>query len=230
MTGKYPLSVGMQNFVITSDEPFGLPLSEKIMPQYFKDAGYKTHLIGKWHLGFYQKQYAPTNRGFDSFFGYLGPYIDYWSYTLFMLDRNYSRGYDLRKNLEITRKYQNVYATEMFTNEAVDLINNHDKKNPMFLLLTHLAPHAANQDDPMQAPQDEVNKFSYIENPKRRKLAAMISILDRGIGEVVRALKEKDMLENTVIALYSDNGGPTIALHSTNASNYPLRGVSRNLN
>lgn len=212
----------MQNFVITSCEPFGLPLSEKIMPQYFKEAGYKTHLIGKWHLGFYQRRYAPTERGFDSFFGCLGSHIDYWNYTRFMTEKNYSRGYDLRKNLEISRKYKNVYATEMFTKEAVAVIRKHDKHNPMLMLLSHLAPHAGYQ---MEAPRDEIKKFSYIKNPKRRKLAAMISILDKGIGDVVKALKKSSLLENTIIVLYSDNGGPTVDLLSTNASNYPLRGV-----
>lgn len=54
----------------------------------------------------------------------------------------------------------------------------------------------------------------------------MISILDQGVGEVVKALKDNKMLEDTVIVFYSDNGGPTIGMHSTKASNYPLRGVS----
>lgn len=149
----------------------GLPKDEKIMPQYFKEAGYSTSLVGKWHLGFYQEQYTPTKRGFDSFFGYLGPYIDYNDYTLKMFDRNYSRGFDMRRNSTPANDFDPIYATHLFTNEAVNVIENHDKNKPMFLLLNHLAPHAGNEDFPMQAPQDEIDKFSYIENEDRRILA-----------------------------------------------------------
>lgn len=144
---------------------------EKILPQYFKDAGYSTHLIGKWHLGFYQQQYTPTRRGFDGFFGYLGPYIDYWDYTLKDFKTNYSRGYDMRRNLTVADDIDTIYATELFTNEAVRVIENHDQSKPLFLCLNHLAPHAGNEDFPMQAPVEEIEKFSYIANKKRQTLA-----------------------------------------------------------
>lgn len=171
LTGKYPQSIGMQDYVITSDEPFGLGLDQKIMPQYFKEVGYKTHLIGKWHQGFFQQQYWPTKRGFDSFFGYLGAYIGYHDHSLEMMSRNYSRGYDLRRNLEVDRSYGDLYATDMFTKEAVNVIQNHDDNEPLFLLINHLAPHAGNDDLPLEAKLEDYEKFSYIENEDRRTLA-----------------------------------------------------------
>ena len=70
MSAKYPIHVGLQHGVIRDSVPDGLPLSEKTMPEIFKAAGYATHMVGKWHLGFYEPAYAPENRGFDEHFGY----------------------------------------------------------------------------------------------------------------------------------------------------------------
>lgn len=144
---------------------------EKILPQYFKEAGYRTSLVGKWHLGFYQREYTPTKRGYDSFFGYLGPYIDYFDYTLKDYDQNSTRGYDMRRDLTVAKDFDQIYATTLFTNKALDVITNHDKNVPLYLQLNHLAPHAGNEDAPMQANPEDIAKFSYIPDVKRRTLA-----------------------------------------------------------
>lgn len=82
MTGKYPSNVGMQHYVILNGEPWGLGLDEKILPQYMKEAGYSTHLIGKWHLGFHQKKYTPCMRGYDTHLGYYSGLIDYYNHSV----------------------------------------------------------------------------------------------------------------------------------------------------
>lgn len=97
---------------------------------------------------------------------------------------------------------------------------------PLFMILSHLAPHSANDDMPLQAPEEEIEKFAYIENIERRIYGAMMSKLDQSVGHVVKALADKDVLNNTVLLFLSDNGGPTRGMHATTASNYPFRGVS----
>jgi arylsulfatase A-like enzyme len=72
----------MQHLVILAPEPWGLPLSETLMPEYLKAAGYATHAVGKWHLGFHRKEYTPTYRGFDSHYGYWNGYQDYYDHTM----------------------------------------------------------------------------------------------------------------------------------------------------
>jgi arylsulfatase B len=169
----------MQHYVIPSDEPWGLGLNDKVISEYFKEAGYKTALVGKWHLGFYQKAYTPMMRGFDSHFGYLGPYIGYYDYSLMMHNRNFSRGYDMRKNLSVNYEVDpKPYVTELFTDEAVNIINQHDENNaPLFLVVNHLAPHSGNEkpDNPLEAPESEIHKFEYIKDKDRRTLAGKMN-------------------------------------------------------
>jgi arylsulfatase A-like enzyme len=71
----------MWNNVILAYEPWGLSTEEKLLPEYLKDQGYATHIVGKWHLGFFQQQYTPTFRGFDSHFGYWSGQLDYYNHS-----------------------------------------------------------------------------------------------------------------------------------------------------
>lgn len=83
----------------------------------------------------------------------------------------------MRKNLNFYRESLGTYATDLFTQESIKIIQNHNKKNPLFLYIAHLAPHAANSYDPLQAPQEVIDKFSYIKDLRRRKYAAMVYVV-----------------------------------------------------
>lgn len=131
----------------------------------------------------------------------------------------------MRKNLSMDYDHIGTYATDLFSDVAADQIRNHPVDVPLFMYLAHLAPHAANAGDPLQVPDDELAQFEYISNEKRRKYAAMVSRMDKGIGKVVAALNEKDMLSNSVILFFCDNGAPIVGEHSNEGSNYPFRGV-----
>lgn len=80
MTGRYVVRYGLQYNVIQPGAPWGLPLQEKIMPEYMKDAGYETHMVGKWHIGSYTFSHIPSRRGFDTFLGYLNDEEMYWTH------------------------------------------------------------------------------------------------------------------------------------------------------
>lgn len=119
-------------------------------------------------------------------------------------------GYDFRKNLSVHWLSDRKYATDLLTDEAVDTIAKHNKQKPLFLYMAELAPHTGNEFDPLQAPADEVDKFNYIQSQKRRIYAAMVSKLDQSVGRIVKALDEHNMLSNSIILFFSDNGAPVI--------------------
>lgn len=72
----------MQHLVIFEAEPRGLPLGERLLPEYLRHQGYRTHAVGKWHLGFYRREYTPTFRGFDSHYGYYQGFQDYYDHSV----------------------------------------------------------------------------------------------------------------------------------------------------
>ncbi|XP_075162695.1 arylsulfatase J-like [Haematobia irritans] len=221
LTGMYPIHIGSQHFVLYNDEPWGLLENHLTMSTIFQAHGYSTNLIGKWHLGMGRKEFTPTYNGFDYHYGFWGGFIDYY---LKRSQSNTSIGYDFHRNLDILCTPNDVYATDLFTNEAERIILENNGSKPLFLMLAHSAPHTGNLDDLMQAPPEEIEKFSYIPDIQRRIYAAMVSKLDESIGKVIESLDKAQMLENSIILFYSDNGGPTRGMFNNTASNWPLRG------
>ncbi|CAL8131486.1 unnamed protein product [Orchesella dallaii] len=227
VTGKHPIHIGLQHYVIRGDTATGLPLSEKILPEYMRELGYSTHLVGKWHLGHAERVYSPTYRGFDSHFGYWLGYQDYYDHTC--ADAGYW-GYDFRKNMDVVYQPFGRYNTDTFTQESVQIIQEQPTEKPLFLMVSHTAPHTGSDYNPLQAPQENIDKFQdSIEDENRRVYAAMVDKLDESVGKIVAALAEKEMLNNTVIIFASDNGGAPEGYNLNYGSNWPLRGVKNTL-
>ncbi|CAH0561206.1 unnamed protein product [Brassicogethes aeneus] len=228
-TGKYSFRLGMQGDSIKAAEKRALP-EGKLMPQYFKDLGYETHLVGKWHLGASKWNETPAARGFDHHFGFFNEFISYYDYlsTWRYNDKDFT-GFDLRRDGEPAFDEVGKYSTDVFTDHAVKTIENNDVNKALFMTIAYNAAHAANEGKPLEAPQETINNFKHIADSNRRTYAAMISKLDDGIGALVEALDKKGMLPNSVIVFISDNGAPTVGLSRNWGSNYPLRGIKDTL-
>ena len=198
MTGRYPFRYGLQTAVIPSVSAYGLDTSEWLMPQCLKEAGYRTAIVGKWHLGHADKKWWPKQRGFDYQYGAMIGELDYFTHD--------EHGVlDWFRNNEPLK--EEGYTTTLIGKEAAKLIEEHDTATPLYLYLTFNAPHT-----PYQAPQNYIDRYKEIQDPTRRTYAAMVTCLDDEIGRVVAALDKKGMRENTLILFHSDNGGPRNAM------------------
>ncbi|XP_026322449.1 arylsulfatase J-like [Hyposmocoma kahamanoa] len=225
LTGKYAYTMGMHGYPLTNAEDRGLPINEKILPQYLKTLGYATHLIGKWHLGHSRSEYFPNNRGFDSYFGHRGGFIDYYEYTCEETWRTGPvSGLDLFRNTSAAWDVEG-YITDIYTKEAVNVVKNHDKSKPLFLMVSHNAPHAGNNGALLQAPPATVRSMRHVESQERRIFSAMVKKLDDSVGDIIESLSDKQMLNNTIILFLSDNGGAYQKKYPNFASNWPLRGT-----
>jgi len=192
MTGKAPIRLGVLS-PISKHNPTGLPLGERLLPQYLRDAGYQTFMTGKWHLGHRNRDYLPNARGFDHFYGHVTGGIGYW-------DHVHGGGLDWQRNGETVR--EQGYSTRLIADETVRLIQARDPERPVFLYASFNAPHLPNE-----APAEAIERYRHIENPHRRVHAAMVSELDAAIGRIVDALEAEGMLDRTLIWFMSDNGG-----------------------
>jgi arylsulfatase A-like enzyme len=193
LTGRYPLRYGLQTGVIPGAGSYGLATDEYLLPQALRDAGYATALVGKWHLGHGKAEYWPRQRGFNYFYGALVGEIDHFEHK--------SHGVlDWYRNE--TPLEESGFDNTLFGDDAARVINEHDDASPLFLYLAFTAPHT-----PFQAPQDYLDRYSHIADENRRAYAAMITVLDDGVGKVVAALENRGMRENTIIVFHSDNGG-----------------------
>lgn len=215
LTGRYQARFGHERNPVYDplDEKEGLPLTEKLLPQYFKDTGYRTGWIGKWHLGS-APAFTPWQRGFDETFGFIGGghrftgwQPDERQYTLPLI----------RDGKSITEVP--AHLTTALGDEAAGFIRR-NKDQPWLLYLPFNAPHT-----PHEPSAGRLERFRHIQSPVRRKYLAQVSQLDDAIGTVTTALAATGQRERTLVFFYSDNGGHT----PSGSDNGPLRGIKGTL-
>ena len=207
LTGRFPQRFGITGPVRPRD--VGLPLTERLLVKDFQDAGYQTSLIGKWHLNHSDDiKLNPTARGFDHFYGFLQASIDYFKHT------------GNREKIDWQRNGVTVneegYATDLLTQEAVKLVAKRDKGKPLCMVVAYNAPHA-----PLQAPEELIAKYRGKLKQQAATYAAMVESLDQGVGQIIDAVDQQGMKNDTIIVFASDNGA------ARNGTNKPLRGQKR---
>jgi arylsulfatase len=179
LTGRYPIRMGI-NHVFFPESYTGVPASEVKMSEVLRRQGYRTGIVGKWHLG-HRRQFLPLQNGFDEYFGI--PYSNDMRSVVYM------RGNDV----EQFRVNQDS-ITYTYTQEAIRFIENH-KNRPFFLYLAHNMPHV-----PIAASTNFKGKSA------NGLYGDVIEELDWSVGQIMKKLNELGLDKNTIIVFSSDNG------------------------
>ena len=206
MTGRSPLRFGLLGPIIDRG---GLPLDETTMGEVFRDAGYQTWYLGKWHLGHEKRAYFPGERGWQHSYGSLTGGLDHYSHNSDVL----MGAPDWHRNGEPLE--EEGHTTDLYTREARRLLEGRDRDRPFFLYVSWNAPHT-----PLQAASDYLEQYEDIDDEVRRTYSAMLTHLDDSVASLIDALDEEGLRGDTLVIWLSDNGG----LVSGGASNSPLLG------
>jgi len=203
LTGRYPFRCGMNGNPAPDGGPvadaMALPANEVLLPQLFKQAGYATGMVGKWHLGHKLPEQMPTGRGFDEYLG--------------ILYSNDMRPVELIEGTKaIEYPVPQATLTRRYTARALDFIER-NQKNPFFLSPANVMPHK-----PLATTEQ------YYKQSGAGLYGDVLMDLDAGIGEVLGKLKELGLDENTFVLFLSDNGpwfgGSTGGLRGMKGSTY----------
>jgi arylsulfatase A-like enzyme len=211
LTGRYPSHTGIGPDVDLEPSPYGMPSDETFLPERLRAAGYRTHLIGKHHLGYCDARYEPTFRGFDSFVGYMEGATDYY---------NHAEDWRNSSTAGVAGECSGVqgeYSPCLITAEVDRIVRAHDASVPLFLWVAMQSVH-----NPYEPPPPwliDVNAtYAAIPSYQSRVYAGMVTALDLAVANVTRSLQAAGLYEDTVLVFVTDNGGVEFG------NNYPLRG------
>lgn len=180
LTGRYAIRDGLADRTITAGDTRGLPADTTTIANLLQRGGYRTALIGKWHLGHHTQSHQPNAHGFDEFYGLLQP--------------NDAEQPLYRDTMAIDEPVDQGSLTRRFTEEAVSFIENNTQR-PLFLFLSHSAPHIPLVPSPDFAGTSRAGAYGDV-----------VQELDWSVGEVLDAVQRNDLADDTVIIFTSDNG------------------------
>ncbi|MGP9845117.1 sulfatase-like hydrolase/transferase [Brachybacterium sp. 107] len=198
LTGKYPGHAGVESILGGRRDTVGLP-HQATLASHLRERGYATGLFGKWHLGV-DPAYAPTRYGFDEVFGLRAGCVDYYSHIFYWgRDNPVHDLWDGDDEVWLNGEY----LTTVIGRRAADFITRHASRagqDPFFCYVPFNAPHY-----PLHAPKEHMDRVAHLP-PGRQELAAMIAAMDDAIGEILTALDEAGIREDTLVVFSSDNG------------------------
>ncbi len=218
ITGRYHyrLPLGLEE-PLAGKTDVGLPPEHPTLPSLLRDAGYATHLVGKWHLGM-PPLFGPLRSGYDSFWGLRSGAVDYYSHYN-------SRGqHDLWDGDD--EAAAPGYLTDLLGDRAVAIVNDHARDRRPFLLSLHFnAPHW-----PWEAPGDEAESarlrgtnLRHFDGGTQRIYGRMVEAMDLQIGRVLQALDAGGIAADTIVVFTSDNGGERFS------ATWPFTGIKTEL-
>jgi uncharacterized sulfatase len=198
-------------FGVETNRTDRLPLGERTIADRLRVAGYRTGMVGKWHLaGGLDGEYAPGRRGFDAYFeGSFGVYQANFDLA----------GQDLPNPPRAIR--DDRQRIEVQTEAAIAFLQRRasDPAHPFFLYLAYLAPHV-----PMERFEPYYSRLDGVEDPARRMALSAIAAMDDGVGRIRRFLREHGMEDKTLWFVLSDNGAPMRPKTRNGSLNRPLVG------
>ncbi len=207
LTGRYQQRFGHEFNIPPGYMGGGMSLSEKTVADRLGQLGYRTGIVGKWHLG-YPPEYHPNRRGFDEFYGLLQgsrPYFPMKKPTPHRI---------LQHNGRPTP--ESGYVTDRIGDAAVAFIRESARSGkPFFLYVSFTAPHS-----PLQPKPEVEEALLRIKDPRRRKYAGLVKTLDDNVGKILEVLDGLELSGKTLVVFTNDNGGQTL----NGAVNTPLRG------
>lgn len=218
ITGRYQyrLRGAMEEPIKSGNTTLGLPVDHPTLPSLLRGAGYRTALMGKWHLG-YPPEFGPVKSGYEEYFGPMSGGVDYFTHC------SITGKHDLYLGEE--EMAEEGYLTDLITQHSVSFIDGVAKDSrPFFLSIHYTAPHWPweSRDDEAVAAEVKDNLF-HLHGGSIHTYGRMIHHMDEGIGSVMEALQRTGVAGNTLVIFTSDNGGERFS------DNWPLVGGKMDL-